>query len=65
MTNITINVPDERLKQLKERAEHSGMTTEELVLLSIEELLTQPDDDFKNAIKYVLTKNADLYRRLA
>jgi hypothetical protein len=36
-----------------------------LARVGIEELLTRPDEAFKQAAEYVLQKNADLYRRLA
>jgi len=65
MTNLTITITEERLLQLKEKAEHLGVTPEELVCVSIEEMLTRPEAALKQAVDYVLTKNAELYRRLA
>ncbi len=38
---------------------------EDLVLVSIEELLARPEDSFRHALDYVLDKNAELYQRLA
>ena len=64
MPTITITLPDERVSTLKERATHLGVTPEELVRVSIEELLARPADDFQRAVDYVLKKNADLYQRL-
>jgi len=65
MTTITISLPDDRLLKLKEAAAHLGVEPEELVRVSIEELLTRPEEDFNRAVDYVLRKNAELYRRLA
>jgi len=65
MTTITISLPDDRLEQLKEIAARLRVAPEELVQASIEELLTRPDKEFRQALKYVLNKNAELYRRLA
>ena len=65
MTNITITLPDGRLLKLKELAASLSVTPEELVCVSIEELLTRPEDAFQQAADYVLKKNAELYRRLA
>ncbi len=65
MTTITISLPDDRLLKLKEAAAHLGVAPEELVRVSIEELLTRPEEDFNRAVDYVLRKNAELYRRLA
>jgi len=65
MTTITIAMPEERLLKLKETATRFGVSPEELVRVSIEELLTRPEGAFKQAVDYVLDKNAELYRRLA
>ena len=65
MTTITIALPDDRLLKLKEMATRFGVSPEELVSVSIEELLTHPEEAFERAKDYVLNKNAELYRRLA
>jgi len=65
MTTITITLPDDRLLKLKERATRLSVSPEELVRVSIEELLSRPDEAFQRAVDYVLEKNAELYRRLA
>ncbi len=65
MTTITIALPDDRLQKLRETATQLNVSPEELVLVSIEELLTRPDDAFRRAVDYVLKKNVDLYKRLA
>jgi len=65
MDTITIALPDDRLLELKERATRFSISPEELVRVSIEELLTRPDEAFQNAVDYILKKNAELYRRLA
>ena len=65
MTTFTITLPDERVKKLYELAERFRIAPEELVRASLEELLTRPLDDFQKIVERVLTKNADLYKRLA
>lgn len=65
MTTITIALSDERLTKLKEMAKELGVTPEELVRVSLEELLARPGNDFRQAVTYVLNKNRDLYQRLA
>lgn len=65
MTMMTIDLTEERFQQLQQRAQALGVTPEDLVLLSIEELLKRIDPELQQAIDYVLMKNADLYRRLA
>lgn len=65
MTTFTITLPDERVTKLKEIAERFRVAPEELVRASLEELLTRPLDDFQKVVERVLSKNADLYKRLA
>ncbi|RPI50845.1 MAG: DNA-binding protein [Chloroflexi bacterium] len=65
MSTITVALPEERLVKLNEMAEQLGVVPEELVQASIEELLSRPDPNFEQAVKHVLKKNAELYRRLA
>jgi hypothetical protein len=64
MNTITITLPDDRLLKLRETATHFNISPEELVQVSIEELLTRPEEAFQRAVDYVLKKNAELYRRL-
>ena len=65
MTTITIALPDERARRLKELADEAGVAPEDLLRASVEAWLAQPQEDFARAATYVLQKNADLYRRLA
>jgi len=65
MSDITITVPDKRLIKLKEKSSRLGIALEDLILLSIEEILSRPDEDFRCTMEYVLQKNAELYHRLA
>jgi hypothetical protein len=65
MATITIGLPDERALRLKEMAARFGISPEELVRVSVEELLARPDEEFERVMDYVLKKNAELYRRLA
>ena len=65
MTTITIGLPDERALRLKEMAARLGLSPEELVRVSVEELLARPDEEFERAVDHVLKKNDELYRRLA
>jgi predicted transcriptional regulator len=65
MTTFTITLPDERVKKLRELAERFRVAPEDLVRASLEELLTRPLDDFQKIVERVLSKNAELYKRLA
>jgi hypothetical protein len=65
MGSITIPLPDDVLKRLEELARDGKVTPEELVRSRLEEWLREPADDFLRAARYVLDKNAELYRRLS
>ncbi|BAY27302.1 hypothetical protein NIES2100_71250 [Calothrix sp. NIES-2100] len=65
MNTITINITDEHLLKLQQKATRLSISIEELVLMSVEELLNQPETSFKDAMDDVLNKNAELYKRLA
>jgi len=65
MTNITISISDDHMQKLREKANHFQVVPEELVRVSLEDLLSHPEEDFRQALEYVLNKNAELYRRFA
>jgi 16S rRNA U516 pseudouridylate synthase RsuA-like enzyme len=65
METITITMPDNRIGQLKEMASDFNVTLEELIRLSIESMLLQPETSFQQAMDYTLNKNRELYQRLA
>ncbi len=65
MTTLTIELPVEQFEKLEQLAERYQIAPEELVRFSVEELLARPQEDFAQALAYVLQKNAELYRRLA
>ncbi|MEP7359664.1 MAG: DNA-binding protein [Anaerolineales bacterium] len=65
MSTLTIALSDERLQKLEEIARRFQIAPEELVRVSIDELLSLPDEAFRRALEQVLSKNAGLYQRLA
>ena len=65
MNPLTIHLSEEKLKQLKKKADLLNTTPESLIQASIDDLLTFPDEAFEQALAHVLKKNQDLYRRLA
>jgi antitoxin FitA len=65
MTVIAIPLPEEQLAQLRQMAQRAGVSPEELARAGLEDWLRQPREDFVEAARYVLQKNAELYRRLA
>jgi len=65
MSTLTITLSDDRFAKLREIAERFNLKPEDLARVSIEELLTRPEDSFQETADYILNKNAELYRRLA
>jgi hypothetical protein len=65
MDTITISLPNDRLRALRKLSHQLNVSPEELIRLSVEELLTRPQENFREAAEYILEKNSDLYRRLA
>ena len=65
MSTITVTVSDDRLEKLKEVAGRFNITPEDLVRVSIDELLSRPDEAFEKTVAHVLNKNSELYCRLA
>jgi antitoxin FitA len=65
MVTITVTLSEDRLQKLQELAEQFRISPEELLRVSVEELITRPQADFEKALGYVLNKNKELYKRLA
>lgn len=65
MTTITIALSDDQLQELQQIANRLQVAPEDLVRISIEELLSRPEEECRRALEYVLQKNAELYQRLA
>lgn len=65
MTTIAISLSDERVAQLRLRAQQAGLAPEEFLRLRVEPLLDRPDEAFRQAADYILKKHAELCRRLA
>jgi hypothetical protein len=65
MTTITVPLSEEQLERLRELALHANVSPEELARAGLEDWLRQPSENFTQAARYVLQKNAELYRRLA
>ena len=64
MSTLTIALSDDHLAKLQEIADRFKIKPEDLARVSVEELLTRPEESFQQAADYILHKNADLYRRL-
>ncbi|HEV2852930.1 MAG TPA: hypothetical protein VHC97_09020 [Thermoanaerobaculia bacterium] len=62
---FTIKLSSERASKLQELAREAGTSPEDLLQTQVESWLSQPEAVFEEAARYVLKKNAELYRRLA
>lgn len=65
MQTLEIHLPEQTVSKLREAAERLKISPEELLVLSVEEKLSDLNVQFEQAADYVLTKNAELYKRLA
>ena len=65
MTTMTLQLDDVRADALRKKAERVGLEPEQLLRASVDDLIAQPDVDFDQAANRVLSKNGELYRRLA
>jgi hypothetical protein len=65
MSTLIITLSEDWFAKLQEIAQRFNIKAEDLARVSIEELLTRPEESFQRAAEYILQKNADLYRRLA
>ena len=64
MSTLTFEVPDEQAERLNAVARKSGVPLDELLRRLTGEYLDR-SESFDEAARYVLQKNAELYRRLA
>lgn len=65
MTTITVQIEDKKADALRKKADRFGLGPEQFIKASVEDLIGQPDADFDEAANRVLSKNQELYRRLA
>ena len=62
---ITVTISEDRLQKLQELAKQFRVAPEDLLRVSVEDLIARPQADFQKVIDYVLKKNKELYRQLA
>ena len=65
MTTIKVQLEDSKAALLQEKAERYGLLLDQFVTASIEDLIAQPEPEFDAAARRVLSKNKELYERLA
>ena len=62
---LTFELPPAQTEKLRIEAERLGLSPEDLARAAVTDLLANPDADFHAAATRVLTKNQELYKRLA
>jgi predicted RNA methylase len=65
MATITVEIDDSKAALLRKKAEKFGILAVEFVTASIEDLIGQPEPAFEDAMLKVISKNKELYKRLA
>ena len=65
MATITVEIEDSKAALLRERAKKFGLLPEQFVNAYIGDLIAQPERQFEDAMRKVLAKNKELYKRLA
>jgi len=65
MTRIIVEIDDNKAAILEDKAKKFGLLPEQFVTASIEDLISQPDQHLEAAMRRVLSKNKELYERLA
>jgi hypothetical protein len=62
---LPVDLTDAHLESLRDRAKSLGISPEQLASAAVAEHVERPADDFARAASKVLSKNGELYRRLA
>jgi len=65
MATITVEIEESKAVLLRERAKKFGLLPEQFLNAYIEDLIAQPEPQFEDAMRRVLAKNKELYKRLA
>jgi hypothetical protein len=62
---LPVELTDSQMETLRVRAKSLGISAEQLASAAVADLVAQPAGDFERAAWQILSKNAELYRRLA
>jgi hypothetical protein len=62
---LPVELTESQIESLRQRAKTLGISAEQLAAAAVVDLVSQPAEDFGKAASRVLSKNGELYRRLA
>ena len=62
---LPVELTEAQLESLRLRPKALGISPEQLAAAAVADLVAKPAADFEQAAARVLSKNAELYRRLA
>jgi len=62
---VPVELTESQVETLRQRAKALGISPEQLASAAVVDLVSQPAEDFGTAAARVLSKNSELYRRLA
>lgn len=65
MRTLEVTISEETARRLETLADKHGLSAEDFVRQVTEETVDRSDEEFDKATRRVLTKNEELYRRLA
>jgi antitoxin component of RelBE/YafQ-DinJ toxin-antitoxin module len=65
MKSVSINIDDKKLDDLQKKADQLGLSIQQLLDATVDDLLSKPDEELENAMRYILKKNSQLYKRLS
>ena len=65
MARIVVEIEDSKAALLEEKAKKFGLLPDQFVTASIEDLIGEPEPEFEAAMRRVLSKNRELYKRLS
>lgn len=62
---LAIELPPAQADKLRAEAQRLGLSPEDVARAALSDLLSTPDAEFQVVARRLLTKNEDLYKRLA
>jgi hypothetical protein len=62
---LALELSPAQAEKLRAEAERLGLSVEELARAALSDLLAAPDPEFQSVARRIVTKNRELYKRLA